>query len=72
MSLMTELKALAKKFRKAADTLDGLIEEEGTPEKADEIRHALKPPRVHWTQRPENRARVLKMAKHRAQMRKAG
>jgi hypothetical protein len=64
--MATNLKEFSKRLRNAADAIDLVFQVSGTPEVARKIEK-----RVHWTQKPENRAKVLKMAKRGAQSRKA-
>lgn len=49
------LRTIAKKCRHIADSIDDLLEEAETPAKAAKIRKTLK---THWTQRPENKAKL--------------
>ena len=66
-----DIKSLSKKLRHAADVLDELLEVQGTPEIARRILSKGKRmyKKKHWTQRPENRARLKKILKHAAKVR---
>jgi hypothetical protein len=88
------LRAWARRLREAADAIDAIFEQPGTPDIAEAIRHQVvnRPRRVtitrdmikrvrderkpkfkyhgkHWTQRPENRARMVAMLKRNAKNR---
>lgn len=74
------IKQLAQKLRHAADVLDDLMGLDRptvneTPATAVKIRAALATrrykPGTHWTQRPENRAKLLRMVKRSGAGRKA-
>jgi len=81
------LRTWAKRLRTAADAIDAIFEQPGTPDIAEAIRRKVvdRTPRVfaprttrkfnyhgkHWTQQPENRAKVIAMAKARAKARRA-
>jgi hypothetical protein len=84
---MMSLRTWAKRLRIAADAIDAIFEQPGTPDIAEAIRRQVveRPARVyaprntrkfnyhgkHWTQQPENRAKVVALAKLRAKARKA-
>jgi len=59
------LKSVSKKFRHIADCIDDLLLEAETPAKADSIRRTLHK-KPHWTQRPENKAKLAKSLKKMA------
>ena len=53
------IKQLSKKLRQAADVLDELLEMEGTKEVAKKIKKQIyTKKKLHWTQRPENKAKL--------------
>lgn len=52
------IRSLSKRLRAAANILDELLEEPGTPAVAKKLKTTFK--KLHWTQRPENKARVEK------------
>jgi hypothetical protein len=54
------LRTLSKKLRHAADVLDELLEMEGTKEVAKKIKRNIVKKKLHWTQRPENKAKLRK------------
>jgi predicted CoA-binding protein len=60
------LQKMAKKLRAVADSIDSLFVdlENETPEVAKKILKAKK--KLHWTQKPENKARLRKMLKNAA------
>lgn len=76
---MMSLQLLSKKLRRAADVLDELLQEQGTPAKAAHIVASLGKRRYvkrvagakkgykyngkHWTQRPENAHKVRRAVK---------
>jgi hypothetical protein len=73
-----DIRQLSKKLRHAADVLDALFEVKGTPTIAKRIIKNLPkarggareyPKGTHWTQRPENKARLKKQLKRMAAMR---
>lgn len=80
---MTSIVGFAKKLRHAADVLDDLVGRdvptgrEG-PRTAKLIRatlikkHRSYKPGTHWTQRPENRKKLLEMVKSNGKKRHAG
>jgi|KBSMisStandDraft_5_1062788.scaffolds.fasta_scaffold1827457_2 hypothetical protein len=64
-----DIKTLALRLRHAADVLDELLETPGTPAIARQLLHIKTKPRGkarHWTQRPENKARLRKILKRAA------
>ena len=58
-----DIKAFSKRLRHAADVLDELLEVQGTPKIAKQIRASLKPKNVHWSLRPENAAKAARWRK---------
>lgn len=72
---MTSLKALAKKLRNAADIIDDLLQEpeRETREMARKIiqrKRGFHHKGKHWTQKPENKARLRLMLEKAAANRK--
>lgn len=59
---MVGLKELSRKLRHIADALDEVFAGPGTPA----ITRQILKSKVHWTQRPENAAKVQRMARKRA------
>lgn len=74
---MRNLKELSERLRKAAEAIDAIFEVDGTPEIAHKIRQTIKgrnlsikpKHKLHWTQRPENKAKVRRMAKRASKTR---
>jgi len=75
MGVMRDVKVLAKRLRACANVLDALFEEDATPAKAEQIRQSLpmvrlpRKKRLHWTQKPENREKLVEKSRRAAQTR---
>lgn len=62
--MMNQIQTLAKKFRTVADALDDLLSEPGASEllnRHHSVAGSHAPGKLHWTQRPENRAKLTAM-----------
>jgi hypothetical protein len=57
------IKLLSKKLRHAADVLDELLVLDGNTNIARKIVKKIKRTKLHWTQRPENKAKLRRMLK---------
>lgn len=68
-----DLKAWAKRLRAAADTIDALfhVAEDGKAARAILGSLDRQAKRIHWTLRPENAAKVRRMARRISKTRKA-
>jgi hypothetical protein len=74
---MVDLRVLVKKLRHAADVIDELFYEPSKENKttAAKIVKKFKPSpfnknNPHWTQRPENKAKLMRMVKSNAKAKK--
>lgn len=70
---MTDVRSYIKKLRQCADLLEEITSAaRETPFTAAKIRKTLQPAKqLHWTQRPENAAKLHKMTQRAARTRKA-
>ena len=61
-----DIKSMSKRLRAAADALDALMEVDvRLTRDAGRVRDAiLRKRRAHWTQRPENKARLARMIRN--------
>lgn len=77
LGIEAEIASLQSQVSEFLALRDGLLADEGPPapkakNRAKIAKDSDPKTRLHWTQRPENRKRVLAMVKKRAKMRQKG